>query len=124
MLLKGPRGRDDFSQRLRSLGITVTIYQAYHRSAKQYAFQHLELQGIINPQENALYFYLTSSEAVSVFSDTITELNSLGLPNTYRTLVTHPRIAEAATAANFKNLLLIEPGPRALEECLSQQIRT
>ncbi len=124
LLLKGPRGRDDFSQQVQALGIDLQTCHAYHRKAFQYRTQDIKNRIGTTSVLSNLCFYLTSSESVDVFRSVVAEINSAEPDTQCLTLVTHPRIAEAAIAAQHRQVVLIEPGQKALEERLLQQIQT
>jgi uroporphyrinogen-III synthase len=124
LLLKGPRGRDDFAQQVQALGIELHACHAYHRKAFSYRWQDVRnhIDTIAAPA--TVCFYLTSSESVDVFNPVMTEMSTAGTVAQSFTLVTHPRIAEAAIAAQHSQVILIEPGQKALQAQLLQQIHT
>ncbi|MCE2679691.1 MAG: uroporphyrinogen-III synthase [Burkholderiales bacterium] len=124
LLLKGPRGRDDFAQQVQALGIELQTCHAYHRKAFHYTTQDIKSRTGTVATPSKLCFYLTSSESVDVFKSVMADMSSARSDSQCLTLVTHPRIAQAAIAAQHRQVVLIEPGQKALQERLLQQIQT
>lgn len=112
LVVRGEDGRDWLAEQLRAAGATVDYVAAYARRPPQPdAAGRARLAAALAAPAAHLWLF-SSSEAVR-------HLQALAaLPPGARALATHPRIAAAARAAGFAEVLECRPEPAAVTEAV------
>lgn len=112
LVVRGEDGRDWLAEQLRAAGATVDFVAAYARRPPQPdAAQRALLDAALAAPAAHLWLF-SSSEAVR-------HLQALApVPPGARALASHPRIAEAARAAGFAEVLACHPAPGAVRAAI------
>ncbi|NLZ41152.1 MAG: uroporphyrinogen-III synthase, partial [Comamonadaceae bacterium] len=114
LVVRGEAGRDWLAETLRAAGAEVAFVAAYRRVAPRWGAAERALYAAALAAPRACVWLFSSSEAVR-------HLATLAPPPAWqaaRVLATHPRIAEAARAAGFGQVDLVEPRPQAVAQAL------
>jgi uroporphyrinogen-III synthase len=116
LIVRGEDGREWLADQFRAAGAQVSTLAAYRRLAPVHGpqMQALLADAIALPARYCWLF--SSSEAVAH----LTELAPTARWTAARALVTHLRIAQAARAAGFGDVQLVDPQPQSVAEALRQ----
>lgn len=114
LVVRGEDGRDWLAEQLRTAGATLHFVAAYARRPPVLSVAGLQLlaDAARAPREHLWLF--SSSEAVRH----LRALWPQGVPDGARALATHPRIAEAARAAGFSQVVLTSPEAESVRATL------
>jgi uroporphyrinogen-III synthase len=114
LVVRGEDGRDWLAEQLRGAGATVRYLAAYTRAAPEPDAQARALLAAARAAPAAFLWLFSSSEAVR-------HLQALWggpAPPGARALASHPRIAEAARAAGFAEVLATAPDLAAVRRAI------
>lgn len=112
LVVRGEDGRDWLAEQLRAAGATVDFVAAYARRPPQPDAGEQALLASARAAPAAHLWLFSSSEAVR-------HLQALGPPPAgARALATHPRIAAAARAAGFAEVIECRPEPGAVRAAI------
>ncbi|MDR7331689.1 uroporphyrinogen-III synthase [Roseateles asaccharophilus] len=112
LLLRGDGGREWLAERLAEAGARPEPVTVYHRSGPRFDAAEQVLLTQILAQPQGFVWLFSSAEAVGHLA---------GQPlNGQRAIATHPRIAEAASAAGFAPVVLARPDPEAVTQALKR----
>jgi uroporphyrinogen-III synthase len=122
LIVRGEDGRDWLADRLREAGAEVAFVAAYRRHVPEPDAKGAALLQAAVGQPSAHAWLFSSSEAVGYLATLFASLGhaqpdqaSLGPDWSSATaLATHPRIAQAAQAAGFGRVALVEPTPEGV----------
>ena len=116
LVVRGEDGREWLTDRFREAGAEVRAVAAYRRVAPQLdaATQLVLAEAIAHPRRFCWFF--TSSEAIGHLAGLAPAANW----SRTRALVTHLRIAQAARAAGFGDVLLVDPQPQSVAATMRQ----
>ena len=118
LIVRGEDGRDWLADTLEAAGAQVSFVAAYRRMAPRLDLEGRALlaQALAHPERHCWVF--SSSQAIRHLDAVAREWASYrGLSGT--ALVTHPRIAQAASEAGFADVRLVEPGLGPLEAAIA-----
>ena len=110
LLLRGDGGREWLAERLAEAGALVEAVTVYHRAGPRFDAAEQALLAAVLADPQAYVWLFSSAEAVGHLAD-----QSLA---GQRAIATHPRIAEAASAAGFAPVVLARPDPEAVTRAL------
>ena len=116
LVVRGEDGREWLTDRFREAGAEVRAVAAYRRVAPRLdAATQLVLAEAISQPSRFCWFF-TSSEAIGHLAGLAPAANW----SRTRALVTHLRIAQAARAAGFGDVLLVDPQPQSVAATMRQ----
>lgn len=121
LVVRGETGRDDWIERLRSLGAEVEI-RAVHRS------ERLSIPGELHETLRGwrlaglpAVFVFTSVDAVTAVDAALMARGEADWARDQRALAQHHRIAQALSAAGWRRVEPVEPGEEALVRAIESE---
>lgn len=123
LVCKGPRGRVDFPEKLKSSGFVVQVLETYDR--KVVAHTEGALTKLLELKQDAV-LWITSSETVAYLDQSLLNLDS-GLVSEFRkaawVLTTHPRITSKCKELGYTNVFEIATGIESVKTWMTQAVQ-
>lgn len=121
LVARGEGGREDWIDTLRARGADVGLLPLYSRDAHQPDADARERLAAWLRCDQQVSCVLTQASSVDHLLSLQESGGLVGTPGAGRALAIHPRIAEAARAAGFPQVDLIEPGAMSIAAALESQ---
>ena len=121
LVARGEDGREDWIDTLRARGADVGLLPLYARDAHQPDPDVRERLAAWLRSDQDVFCLLTQASSVGHLLELQESGGLVGADRVGRALVIHPRIAEAARAAGFSRVDLIEPGAMSIAAALESQ---
>lgn len=118
VIVRGEDGRDWLADRLRAAGATVNLVIAYRRQAPRLSPPERALLRQAQAEPGRHLWLFSSSEALRHLQ----ALQPTGPGPQATALCTHARIAQAAQAAGFAHVRLVEPAHNAPAQALAEVV--
>ncbi|MDH4395719.1 MAG: uroporphyrinogen-III C-methyltransferase [Limnobacter sp.] len=123
LVCKGPRGREDFPEKLKSSGFGVKVLETYDR--RVVAHNDESLNKLLELRQDAV-LWITSSETASFLDQSLLNLDS-GLVSDFRksawVLTTHPRITFKCKELGYTNVFEIATGIESVKTWMTQAVQ-
>ena len=116
LIVRGEEGREWLSEQFKAAGAEVTALAAYRRVAPNHSPVAKALLAGAVAEPHRFCWFFTSSEAVGH----LLELAPTAVWSGSRALVSHLRIAQAARAAGFGDVQLIDANPMSVVQTIRQ----
>lgn len=123
LVCKGPRGREDFPEKLKSSGFVVRVLETYDRKVVSHTEE--SLTKLLELKQDAV-LWITSSETIAYLDQSLLNLDS-GVVNDFRkaawVLTTHPRISFKCKELGYTNVFEIATGIESVKTWMTQAVQ-
>lgn len=123
LVCKGPRGREDFPEKLKSSGFTVRVLETYDRKVVSHSEE--ALTKLLELKQDAV-LWITSSETIAYLDQSLLNLDS-GVVNDFRkatwVLTTHSRITSKCKELGYTNVFEIATGIESVKTWMTQVVQ-